>query len=89
MATKTKNPPHYDPRAAQFGGEVAATCIPQIRPVIDALPPEDIYAFWSGLMIGFAAFARATLPPGQDIAVLEAVMKCAKKNQTPPKRKLN
>jgi hypothetical protein len=55
--------PKFSLLASRFGGEVAETCIPQIRPVVEALPPEDTYAFWYGLIVAFAAFADASMPP--------------------------
>lgn len=81
--------PTYSLVAAKFGGEVAETCIPQIRPVIEALPPEDIYSFWCGLMSGFAGLANGTLPRGITVKVLESVLETAKRNVGPSPEKLN
>lgn len=90
MPKKSKpEEPSYSLVAAKFGGEVAETCIPQIRPVIEALPPEDIYAFWCGLMSGFAGMANGTLPAGMAVRVLESVLKTTRRNVPPPAKKLN
>lgn len=77
--------------ATKFGGEVAATCIPQIRPVVEALPPEDIYAFWSGLITAFAAFADASMPPNGPRAaeILAGVIETLPKKRSPSLGKLN
>lgn len=91
MPKKSKEPAAipYSLGAAKFGGEVAETCIPQIRPVIEALAPEDIYGFWCGLMSGFAGMANATLPAGLAVRVLESVLTTTKRNVPPPPKKLN
>lgn len=83
--------PHYSLIAAKFGGEVAESCIPQIRPVVEALPPEDIYAFWCGLFTAFAAFADVTMPPrGKTSAqILDQVKKNLPAKRSPSLGKLN
>lgn len=75
MTVPKKKPAVYNVIAANFGAEVAETCIPQIKPVVEALPPEDIYAFWCGLMIAFAAFADATIPPNAGKTSAEIMQK--------------
>lgn len=82
----------YSLIAAKFGGEVAETCIPQIRPVVEALPPEDVYAFWCGLMIAFAAFADATIPPNAGKTskeIVQKVLDTLPDRRSPSLRKLN
>lgn len=82
-------PQLYSKSAAKFGGEAAQTCIPAIRIVVDALPPEDLYSFWCGMFSAFAAMAASTLPVGLPVKVLESTLQGVKNMSAQSPKELN
>lgn len=92
IVPKAKSKPvkqFYSKAAAQFGSEVAQTCIPTIRPVVDAMPPEDLYSFWCGVFSAFAAMAASTLPVGLPVKVLESTLQGVRDMSAPSPKELN
>lgn len=78
MPPKKKTAGVLHVQASEFGGKVACEFLTTIKPVVEALEPENVYSFWHGFMSAWAAFSTASLPPGQDIQVLEQVLGIAR-----------